>query len=41
MAKNKSKKVHIICLALCIVLVIGAVWLLGRLLQPKYMSGVL
>ena len=41
MAKNKSKKVHIICLALCIVLVIAAVWLLGRLLQPKYMSGVL
>ena len=40
MAK-KNKKVHIICLVLCLVFVVAAVWLLGKLMQPKYMSGVL
>ncbi len=40
MAK-KNKKVHIICLVLCLVFVAAAVWLLGKLMQPKYMSGVL
>ena len=38
MAK-KNKKVHIICLVLCLVFVAAAVWLLGKLMQPKYMSG--
>lgn len=40
MAK-KNKKVHITCLVLCLVFTVAAVWLLGRLMQPKYMSGVL
>ena len=39
MAK-KNKKVHIICLVLCLVFVAAAVWLLGNRMQPKYMCGV-
>lgn len=41
MSENKSKKTHIVCLAVFAVLLCAAVWLLGRITQPKYMSGVL
>lgn len=40
MVKTK-RKVHIILLAAFIVLAVLAVWLLGRLFEPKYASGVL
>jgi len=40
MTKTKTK-VHIIALVCVVLFVIAAVWLLGKLLQPKYMSGVL
>lgn len=35
-----GKKLHIICLAAVLAVFILCVWLLGRLTQPKYMSGV-
>lgn len=41
MSKNENKKLHIICLAVFAVLLCLVIWLLGRLTQPKYMSGVL
>lgn len=39
MTKTKSKTWLALCLS--ILLVIGGIWFLGRLTQPKYMSGVL
>lgn len=41
MSKKSNKKLHIICLAAFAVLLCLAVWLLGRICQPKYSSGVL
>lgn len=41
MSKNNNKKLHIICIAVFAVLLCAIVWLLGRICQPKYMSGVL
>ena len=41
MSKKSNKKLHIICLAAFAVLLCAAIWLLGRVCQPKYMSGVL
>ena len=41
MSKKSNKKLHIICLAVFTVLLCAAVWLLGRITEPKYMSGVL
>lgn len=41
MITKSLKKLHIICTLVCIAVFIAAVWLLGRLLEPKYMSGVL
>lgn len=38
---KKNTKFHIAVLILCLVAVGVAVWLLGKLMQPKYMSGVL
>lgn len=38
---KKSVKLNIAVLCLCLVGVAAAVWLLGRLFEPKYMSGVL
>ena len=40
MTKTKTK-VHIIALLCTVLFTVLAVWLLGKLLQPKYMSGVL
>ena len=41
MSKKSNKKLHMICLAVFAVLLCAAVWLLGRITEPKYMSGVL
>ena len=41
MSKKSNKKLHMICLAVFTVLLCAAVWLLGRITEPKYMSGVL
>ena len=41
MSKKSNKKLHMICLAAFAVLLCAAVWLLGRITEPKYMSGVL
>lgn len=41
MSKKSNKKLHIICLAVFTVLLCAAVWLLGRITEPKYMYGVL
>ncbi len=41
MSEKSKKKLHIRCLALFIVLLCAALWLLGRIFEPKYMSGVL
>lgn len=41
MITRSRKKLHIVCIAVCIVAFCAAVWLLGRLFEPKYMSGVL
>lgn len=41
MITKSRKKLHIVCIAVCLVALIAAVWLLGRLFEPKYMSGVL
>ncbi len=41
MMTKSRKKLHIICLVLCLAVFCAAVWLLGKLLEPKYMSGVL
>ena len=41
MSKKSNKKLHIICLAAFAVLLCAAIWLLGRITEPKYMSGVL
>lgn len=41
MSDKKNRKVHIICIAAFVLVFILSVWLLGRLLQPKYASGVL
>ncbi len=38
---KKNTKLHIAVLILCLVAVGVSVWLLGKLMQPKYMSGVL
>ena len=40
MTKTRSK-VHIIGIAAAVISIVLAVWLLGRLMQPKYASGVL
>lgn len=40
MTKTKSK-VHIVAIVCVAAFVIAAVWLLGKLFEPKYMSGVL
>ena len=40
MTKTKTK-VHIVAIICAVVVFIAAVWLLGKLMQPKYMSGVL
>ncbi len=40
MTKTKTK-VHIIAVICAAAFMVGAVWLLGKLLEPKYMSGVL
>ncbi len=41
MSKKRNKKLHIICIAAFFVLLCATVWLLGRITQPKYTSGVL
>ena len=41
MGKKSNKKLHIVCMAAFFVLLCAAVWLLGRITQPKYASGVL
>ena len=41
MVTKTGEKLHIICLAAVIIVFALCVWLLGRLTQPKYMSGVL
>ncbi len=41
MSKKSNKKLHIICIAVFILLLCALVWLLGRVCEPKYMSGVL
>ena len=41
MSGKSNKKLHIVCLALLIALLCAALWLLGRIFEPKYMSGVL
>ena len=41
MSKKRNKKLHIICLIVFALALIAAIWLLGRICQPKYMSGVL
>lgn len=38
---KKNTKLHIAVLCICLVLVCVVIWLLGRLMEPKYMSGVL
>ena len=37
---RKDVKKHIICLTLCLCVLVLAVWLLGKLTEPKYMSDV-
>lgn len=41
MSKKSNKKLHIICIAVFILLLCALVWLLGKVCEPKYMSGVL
>ena len=41
MSGKRNKKLHIICLCTFAVLLCTVVWLLGKICQPKYMSGVL
>lgn len=38
---KKRTKLHIAVLCICLVAVVALVWLLGKLTEPKYMSGVL
>lgn len=38
---KKNTKLHIAVLCICLVAVAALVWLLGKLTEPKYMSGVL
>ena len=41
MSGKSNKKLHIICLIAFVVLLCAAIWLLGKVLEPKYMTGVL
>lgn len=41
MSKKSNKKLHIICIAVFILLLCALIWLLGKVCEPKYMSGVL
>ena len=41
MSGKSNKKLHIKCLVLFFLLLCAALWLLGRIFEPKYMSGVL
>ena len=36
MSGKSNKKLHIICLIAFVVLLCAAIWLLGKVLEPKY-----